>query len=145
MGGRLRCVDRRQWYRGDVKGVKMDRNELIVSPRRSDSAEPADEDSPWDLPPEDSPTDADALRHQSEERAAVADRQAARGHAAGDGTFAYIREEDAKDFRQRGWGSGDARTWGWVALMCIGFLIVAAIIYFMPYGRHAAPPPVRVY
>ncbi len=124
----------------------MDQNELIVSPhRQSDSPETADEESPWDLPPSEDPVDADALRRHSQNRADVADRQAARGRAQGDATYAYIREEDAKDLRQHGWGSGDARTWGWIALMCIGFLLVAAVIYYMPYGRHAAPPPVRVY
>lgn len=123
----------------------MDRNDLVVSPRRSASSEVMDEDSPWDLPPSEDPVDGGALRRRSQYQAEAAERQAARGRAQGDETYAYVREEDAKDLRQNGWGSGDARTWTWVAVMCIGFLLYAALIYFLPYGRHAAPPPVRVY
>ncbi len=123
----------------------MRRNELILSPPHADAAETTGEGEIWDLPPTDSRDANGALRRQSEHGAAVADRQAAQGRAEGDETYAVTREEDAADLRQGRWGRGDARTWAWIALMCVGFLLLTALMYFLPYGRHAAPPPIRVY
>ena len=40
---------------------------------------------------------------------------------------------------------GDLSTWLWIALMCSIGLIIAITAYLLPYGQHAAMPPIKVY
>lgn len=138
----------------------MRRNELIPFPRRVENAEPNTEDDgvEWDLPPvgtvaQSGPignelgSDVGTQRRQKRGyTASAADKDAEQARARGnDDAFAVVRETDAAEHRQGPWGSGDARTWAWIAVMFFGFLLFTAFIYFLPYGRHAAPPPIRVY
>ncbi len=110
-----------------------------------------EEDIPdgWDRPPV-----AENLRRDPvvpEGAARGADTDAAQARTRGDGTFAVQREADAADLRQKRWDWGDARTWVWIAAMCLGFLALTALVYFLPMGRHnqndgpAPTPPIRVY
>lgn len=109
----------------------------------------ADTDQDWDLPPEQTGYGW-ASTHplhtaRTEHAAQQADADVRRARAHGDHSFAALREEDAADLRQKRWDWGDLRTWLWIAGMCIGFLLIVALCYFLPYGRHASPPPIRVY
>ena len=137
-------------------------NELVFVPRSAGdghsqpgplgSGRYEDPEEEWDLPPTDlgyGPRDAadtgpvhDA---QSRHAAAIADADAAQARRQGDLGFALIRESDAGDLRQTLWDWGDLRTWLWFGAMFFGFLLLVAICYFMPEGRHASPPMARFY
>ena len=72
-------------------------------------------------------------------RAAVRGRARTRNTPAGHGLpgYAALREADAADNRQQGWGDwGDVRTWAIIAAMFFGFLLFVAFVYFSPTGRH---------
>jgi hypothetical protein len=112
------------------------------------------EEDEWDRPP----TDPRSVWHpepihdgKSEYGARRADRDAFHAEARGDASFAATREGDAADLRQSRWDWGDARTWIWIAAMCVGFLLVGAFTYYMPQGRHnqndgpTPTPTIRVY
>ena len=108
----------------------------------------------WDRPPtEPRPTSHSGPVHDGKIEAGArrADRDAAHAEARGDLSFAKMREGDAADLRQSRWDWGDGRTWAWIIGMCIGFLLVSALVYHMPYGRHnqndgpAPTPTIRVY
>jgi len=73
---------------------------------------------------------------KSESGALRADRDAFDARGRGDSSFAAVREGDAADLRQSRWDWGDLRTWMWIVGMSVGFLLVAAFIYYMPQGRH---------
>lgn len=104
----------------------------------------------WDLPPTD-PRPGPIHDGRSEGAARRADRQVSDARGRGDGTFAALRAEDAADLRQSRWDWGDFRTWVWIIGMCLGYLLLSACIYHMPYGRHnqfdqpAPTPTIRVY
>lgn len=106
-------------------------------------------DDEWDRPPvAENPRQGPTYRPQE---ARNADMDARTAHRAGDGTFAAQREEDAADLRQRRGDWGDVRTWLWIAAMCLGFLAVVAVVYYLPFGRHnqndgpTPTPSIRVY
>ncbi len=40
---------------------------------------------------------------------------------------------------------GDRSTWLLIALMCLLGLLIAGAAYWLPYGRHADFPPIKVY
>jgi len=118
-----------------------------------DGAQDGEEDE-WDRPPTDprhGPHPGPIHDNKSESGARRADRDASRAEAKGDASFAKTREGDAADLRQSRWDWGDARTWIWIAAMCIGFLLVGAFTYYMPQGRHnqndgpTPTPTIRVY
>lgn len=118
-----------------------------------DGARDKDEDE-WDRPPTaPRPSSRSGPIHdgKSEFGARRADRDASHAEARGDASFAAVREADAADLRQTRWDWGDARTWIWIAAMCVGFLLVGAFVYYMPQGRHnqtdlsAPTPTIRVY
>ena len=113
-----------------------------------------EEEDEWNRPPVDPrPHRRSGPVHdgRSEFGAARADRDVADASARGDVSFAKLREADAADLRQSRWDWGDLRTWTWIVGMCIGFLLVGALIYYMPYGRHNQndgsnpTPSIRVY
>ena len=103
----------------------------------------------WDCPPIAENRQRGPVRQ--EEAAQNAEKDASRARARGDGTFAAQRESDAGDLRQNRWDWGDARTWVWIAAMCLGFLALVAVVYFLPTGRHnqndgpMPTPTIRVY
>ena len=71
-----------------------------------------------------------AAAERAEEQAEHARRHGLPGYAA-------LREADAGDNRQEGWGDwGDFRTWAIIAAMFFGFLLFVAFVYFSPTGRH---------
>ena len=74
-----------------------------------------------------------------------AEEDASQARQKGDATFAAVRETDAEELTQTRWDWGDLRTWLWIAAMFFGFLLLVALCYFLPEGRHASPPPIRVY
>ncbi len=126
--------------------------------RRDDFAAPnamghgADAAEEWDLPPEQMGYGRRAGAHPQPEHgphvqraARRADDDAARARARGDDEFATIRESDAADLRQSALDWGDLKTWLWIGGMCIVFLLMVALCYYLPYGRHASPPPIRIY
>ena len=92
----------------------------------------------WNLPPEDEPVAG--LRGGPPgppRRRARRTRRAARAREHGLPGYAVLREADAADNRQQGWGDwGDARTWAIIAAMFFGFLLFVAFVYFSPTGRH---------
>ena len=91
----------------------------------------------WDPPPTGDPRESfeaarSARRHA---RRAEADAEHARRH--GETGFAVLRESDAGDNLQMGWGDwGDLRTWAIIWAMFFGFLLLVAFVYFSPTGRH---------
>ena len=107
----------------------------------------------WDLPPTDDVPWEGYEAARSARRAAVqAEEDAEHAHRHGLPGFAALREADAADNRQQGWGDwGGARTWAIIAAMFFGFLLFVAFVYFSPTGRHnqndgpMSVPPVRVY
>lgn len=105
----------------------------------------------WDLPPEamgyGNRAGYSGPVHDAKQRKAArhADAQAVKARAEGDTAFAGMREEEAKEYRQEKWDLGDWRTWGILFAMAIGFLVLVAICYYVPEGRHASPPLARFY
>ena len=133
-------------------------NDLVpLSPSPEDNAEPipprhyeADEEAveEWDLPPEEmgyGPRPDGAGPDPMPRAAQKATDDASRARSLGDTTFAAVREGDAGDLTQSRWDWGDLRTWLWFGAMFFGFLILVALCYFLPEGRHASPPPARLY
>lgn len=120
-------------------------NELVPIVRPQ-TAVPLTDEGEWDLPPIDDgagrrvphrASDLGTARRRSRDRGAdVSDRDAENARAAGDGSYAVLRETDAAEQRQHGWGTGDARTWGWIFAMCAVFLLMVALVYYLPYGQH---------
>lgn len=103
----------------------------------------------WDRPPL-----AENSRHRPMRQDGAArstQQEATQAYTRGDGAFASQRQTDAGEKRQRQWDWGDARTWVWIASMCLGFLALVALVYFLPYGRHnqtdgpMPTPTIRVY
>jgi hypothetical protein len=126
----------------------LDTNDSARAVNENDKGTDPAED--WDLPPEEmgyGPRLTAGPIHDAPVRraAAAAEGDAARARTHGDEAFAVLRETDAKDLHQSAWDWGDGRTWLWIAAMFFGFLLLVALCYFLPYGRHASPPPIRVY
>ena len=116
-----------------------------------DSEEKEDE---WDRPPvapRPHRNSGPILDGRGEFGARRAERDAEDASARGDISFAKLRGTDAAEQRQKRFDWGDLRTWVWIVGMSLGFLLVAAFIYYMPQGRHnqndgANPTPgIRVY
>lgn len=108
----------------------------------------------WDRPPvvprlQRNP--APIYNGKSERSARRADWDAFDAASRGDYSFSKLREADAAEHRQSRWDWGDLRTWVWIVGMCIGFLLVGALTYYMPQGRHNQndgpdpTPSIRVY
>jgi hypothetical protein len=74
-----------------------------------------------------------------------AEGDVAEARVRGDKTFAELRRTDASELRQDRLDWGDRRTWAILFAMFFGFLLLVAVCYFLPAGRHAAPPPIRIY
>ena len=123
--------------------------------RRSETADLGRYEQPeeeWDLPPTAlgygprGGADTGPVHDAHIQRAAEkAESDAARARREGDTAFAVLRESDAGDLRQTMWDWGDLRTWLWFAAMFFGFLLLVAVCYFSPEGRHASPPMARLY
>ena len=106
----------------------------------------------WNLPPADEPWQGFEAAREARRAAHKAEEDAAHAHRRGDPGFAALRESDAADNRQQGWGDwGDLRTWLIIGAMFFGFLLFVAFVYFSPTGRHnqndgpMSVPPIRVY
>jgi hypothetical protein len=105
----------------------------------------------WDLPPEAmgyGPRPPAAGPVHTPRTIAAAQRaaqDASQARQEGDPEFASARESDASELTQTRWDWGDVPTWLWFAAMFFGFLLLVALCYFLPEGRHASPPPIRVY
>jgi len=103
----------------------------------------------WDRPPLAENNGRGPVRQERDAR--DAERDASHARVRGDHTFAVQREADAGDLRQKRWDWGDLRTWVWIAAMCLGFLVLVAFVYYLPYGRHnqtdgpKPTPDIRVY
>ena len=114
-----------------------------------------DDNEQWDTPP-DAPARSDPNYNTQRRKkegyiADAADRDAADARSRGDEAYAVLRETDAAEHRQTMWDWGDFRTWAIIFGMCAAYLLMSAVIYYMPHGRHAqndgaAPvPTIRVY
>ena len=91
----------------------------------------------WNLPPENVPWEGFAAARRARRAAQRAEEQAEHARRHGLPGFAVLREADAGDNRQEGWGDwGDFRTWAIIAAMFFGFLLLVAFVYFSPTGRH---------
>ena len=106
----------------------------------------------WNLPPTGDPREAFETARNARHHARRADEDAEHARQHGRPGFAALRESDADDNRQSGWGDwGDFRTWAIIAAMFVGFLLVVALVYFSPTGRHnqndgpLSVPPARLY
>ena len=92
----------------------------------------------WNLPPtDDAPWQGYEAARAARRAAVRAEEDAEHARTHGLPGYAALRETDAADNRQQGWGDwGDARTWAIIAAMFFGFLLFVAFVYFSPTGRH---------
>ena len=114
-----------------------------------------DENEQWDTPPDQpgrsNPNYKTQRRTKEGYVSESADRDAADARSRGDDAFASIRETDAAEHRQTRWDWGDFRTWAVIFSMCAAYLLVSALVYFLPQGRHnqkdgpVSTPTIRVY
>lgn len=118
-----------RWYGPDGDGYHG-----VTSDDQHDNSEQ------WDTPP-DQPARADP-NYKTQRRmkegysAQAADRDAADARSRGDTGYAVLRETDAAEHRQSTWDWGDLRTWAIIFGMCAAYLLMSALIYFLPHGRH---------
>lgn len=106
----------------------------------------------WDPPPTGDARESFETARIARDHARRAEEDAKHARRHGEAGFAILRESDAGDNRQRGWGDwGDLRTWAIIWAMFFGFLLLVAFVYFSPSGRHnqndgpLSVPPARFY
>lgn len=86
-----------------------------------------------------------ARSHNRAQRAKRAEQDSVRYRRHGETFFAYLRREDARAQMQRRWDWGDFPTWAILfGLTAIG-LFIAIAAYLLPWGRHMAPPTIKVF
>ena len=122
---------------------------------QSPRSDTEDDNDQWDTPPDQparaNPNFKTQRRMKDGYDARTADEDAADARSRGDTTFAVLRETDAAEHRQSNWDWGDFRTWAIIFGMCAAYLLISAMIYFLPQGRHnqkdgpLSTPPIRVY
>jgi len=119
-------------------------NELVFQPGWPEDEQPDE----WDSPPVGN---GRKRKQEPRERDARSGEKDAAARSGGDNTYASQRVTDARENRQSRGDWGDARTWIYIGMMCVGFLLVTAAVYFLPFGRHnqndgeSPTPSIRVY
>lgn len=83
--------------------------------------------------------------HRRTLNARKAERESVHARRLGETFFAYMRREDARNALQRRWDWGDIPTWAILFGLCAIGLFIAISAYFLPWGRHMAPPTIKVY
>lgn len=95
--------------------------------------------------PEDSGDKPDLSQEHRGAQASKAERDSSQAGRRGEKTYAFIRQEDAREHVQRRWDWGDRPTWIILLLLCAIGLFIAITAYLLPQGRHMSPPTIHVY